>query len=210
MAIETTEYERQRVAHLVLGQPRPSPPALKKPKGMAKGVWKIERRRLLDAGAQLAAGIEEQVALREDWRGIEGTPQTLQHAQAQNSRPGALARLVATGAIDTHQLAAAEEIELAYSRTVADVAVRTANYSRGLSGGRRKDAAGEGIAAAYLDLAYTQWRAAVGPHAAMLLSIIVDDVPVTAVARRYRMSARRARTILVLALDRWRRPSWGE
>lgn len=207
MAIETTVYEQQRVTHLVLGQARPAPPVLKKPKGMMKGAWKTERRRLLDAGAQLEPGIEEQVALREEWRGIEGTPQTLRHVQAQNSRPGALARLVSTGALDTHQLAAAEEIALAYARTVADVSVRTANYERGLSGGRRKDAAGESIAAAYLDLAYTQWRAAVAPHAAMLLAIIVDDVAVTIAAQRYRMSARRARGILILALDRWRRPA---
>ncbi|WP_294302741.1 hypothetical protein [uncultured Sphingomonas sp.] len=205
MTVPAAEYERQRVAHLVLEAPRPAPPELKKPEGMAKSAWKIERRRLRDKGVQLAAGIEEQVALREEWRGIEGTPQTLQHAQALNSRPGALARLVATGALDTHQLAAAEEIALAYSRTVADVAVRTARYDR--AGGGRKDAAGEGIAAAFLDLAYTQWRAAVGADAAMLLAIIVDDIPVTAAARRYRMSNRRARATLVLALDRWRRPT---
>ena len=203
MTITAAEHERQRVMHLVQGQPRPRP-ELSKPAGMAKHEWKAKRRQLLDRGVELAPTIEEQVRLREEWRGIEGTPETLQYAQEQSSRPGALARLHATGAIDAHQLAAAEEIQLAYTRTVADVAVRTANWSGGQGGGRN-GAAAEGIAAAYLDLAYTRWRENAAGHAPMLLAIIVDDVAVTVAARRYRLSTRKARDILVLALDRWRR-----
>ncbi|WP_394652347.1 hypothetical protein [uncultured Sphingomonas sp.] len=195
MTITIVEMERQRVAHLVLGEPRPKPTV----------TGRRSKRKPTAAPPRLAPGIEERVALREEWRGIEGTPETLQHAHEQRSRPGALARLVATGAIDLHQLAAAEEIALAYSRTVADVAVRTADYSRALSGGRRRDAAGEGIAAAFLDIAYTAWRQTVAPHAPMLLEIIVDDVAITAAAAKYRMSNRRARQTLIVSLDRWRR-----
>jgi hypothetical protein len=201
------DVERQRIAHLVMGAPRPAPSlaGLTRPKDMPKAAWKVERRRLREAGVELAPGIEERVALREEWRGIEGTPETLEHAHQQNSRPGALMRLVSSGAIDAHQLAAAEQIQLAYQRTVADVSVRTANYERGTGGSHRKDPACEGIAAALLDRAYTRWRTGMGTHAAMLLSIIVDDVAVTVAARQHRLSTRRARAILIQALDSWRR-----
>lgn len=195
MTTVMSEHERQRIQHLVLGKPRPK----------VKASPRRSKRKPMAPPPLLAPGIEERVALREEWRGIEGTPETLQHAAIERSRPGALARLVATGAIDAHQLAAAEEIALAYTRTVADVAVRTASWSRGLSGGRRGSAASEGVAAAFLDLTYTAWREAVGAHAAMLLAIIVDDLPVTAAARRWRMSNRRAVGVLSTSLDRWRR-----
>lgn len=193
MVADRIEQERQRIEHLVLERPRPK----------ARATGPRAKRKSLKP-PRLAPGVEERVALREEWRGIEGTPETLEHARALSSRPGALARLVATGALDVHQLAAAEEIALAYARTVSDVAVRTANYERGSGGGHGR-AACEGNAAAYLDLAYTRWRADAGAHAAMLLSIIVDDVAVTVAAVRHRMSTRRARSILVIALDRWRR-----
>lgn len=181
----------------MLGLPRPKPPTTKR----------RSKRKGPPAPPTLAPGIEGRVALRERWsHKREGTPETHEQAAAEAARPGALARLHATGAIDAHQLAAAQEILLAHQRTVADVAVRTASWEKRFSAGRRGDlAAIEGIGAALLDRAYTRWRAAIAPHAAVLLAIVVDDVGVTIAARRWRLSNRRATALLVAALDRWRR-----
>ena len=46
----TTERERQRVSHLVFGHPRPPAALPRKPAGMGKLEWKIEKQRLRDAG----------------------------------------------------------------------------------------------------------------------------------------------------------------
>lgn len=217
--------EAQRVAHLVLGQPRP----------------KAKRRNKRDgAPVVLSPGIEEAVLLREAWsHKANGTPEThARHAEAATrdlalarlaaaqlvasgvidaqqpatnqrraktaTREGALARLAETGAIDAHQLAAAQEIVAAHESLTADVAVRTARWERG-SGGGPNAASFEPIARVLREMAYTRWRAAVGANGAMLLAVIVDDVGITIAARRWRMSNRRATAVLVAALDGWRR-----
>lgn len=200
----STEHERQRIAHLVLDEPRPLPKLPSKPKGVSKIEWKATKERLRQEGTQLAPGIEERVALREAWRGIAGTPETNEHAVVVASREGALARLVQTRALDAHQLAAANDIATAYALITAEVAVRTAKLERSTGVGPNA-AAAVPIGRVLLERAYTQWRADVAPHADMLLAIIVDDIGLTIAARRWRMSNRRARTVLALALDRWRR-----
>ncbi|NJC33879.1 hypothetical protein GGR88_001353 [Sphingomonas jejuensis] len=198
--------EAQRVAHLVLGNPRPAPSLPRKPEGMSKQEWKARKAALRVAGATLLPGVEEPVARREAWsHKAQGTPETHAHAEAEARRDGALARLHVTGAIDAHQLAAAAEIALAHQALTADVAVRTAKLEPRSTGGGPDAASAERIAAVIRDRAYSDWRAAVAPHAAMLLTIIVDDIGVTIAARRSRMSNRRARAILVSALNRWRR-----
>ncbi|MEE2917171.1 MAG: hypothetical protein VYB32_08890 [Pseudomonadota bacterium] len=200
-----SEREAQRVAHLVLDAPRPAPALPSKPKGVSKQEWKAQKEILRERGKRLAPGIEERVALREEWRGKAGTPETLEFAARSARREGALARLHATGAIDAHQLAAAERIATAHAQTVADVAVRTAKLEPRSTGGGPDAASAERIGRVILERQYTAWRAAVAPHAAMLLAIIVDDMGVTVAARRWRLSNRRARGILIAALDRWGR-----
>ena len=193
--VDPVDRERQRVAHLVLGVPRPRAKASSKRK-------KTKAAR----GVVLAPGIEERVQLRERWsHKAQGTPETHEHAQLVASREGCLARLHKTGAIDAHQLAAAEQISTAHERVVADVAVRTAKLEPRGSGGGPNAASAEKIGAIILDRAYSEWREAVAPHAAMLLAIIIDDMSLTNAAVRWRMSKRRARAVLVVALDRWRR-----
>ncbi len=198
------EREQQRIAHLVLGAPRPTPEMPRKPKGISKLEWRAMKERFRQEGMRLAPGIEERVALHEAWRGIAGTPETNEFAVQAASREGALARLVQTGALDAHQLAAAQDIASAYTLITADVAVRTAKLERGTGGGPNA-AAAVPIGRVLLERAYTQWREDVAPHADMLLAIIVDDLGITIAARRWRMSNRRARSVLVTALDRWRR-----
>jgi hypothetical protein len=191
----TTEREQQRVAHLVLGVPRPKP----------KGENRLKKGKV-PAIVVLEDGIEERMQLRERWsHKTNGTAETHEHAAAQARREGSLARLVATGAIDAHQLAAADQIAEAYHSITAEVAVRTANLEPRSSGGGPHSASHAPIAAVIRERAYARWREAVPPHGAMLLAIIVDDMALTTAARDWRMSNRRARSILVSALDSWKR-----
>lgn len=193
-AVSPAEYERQRVEHLVHGRPRPKAARNRARKGKVAPI------------VRLAPGIEEAVQLREAYsHKTHGTPQTHAHFNAASRRVGSLARLLATEAIDAHQLAAAQQIAEAFEATVADVSVRIANYEVRGSGGGPLAASAEPIAAVIRERAYSDWRRAVGAHAPMLLAIIVDDMALTAAARRWRMSTRRARGVLVTALDRWRR-----
>lgn len=202
----TTERELQRVSHLVLGQARPPADLPRKPAGMSKQEWKVEKQRLRDAGRRLVDGVEEHVQLRERWsHKNQGTPETHERAAAEARREGALARLVATGAIDAHQLAAAQEINEAYAAITAEVTVRVARLEPRGSGGGPNAASAAPIAAVIRERAYQRWRDDVGVHGPMLLAIIVDDMAITSAARRWRLSNRRARAVLVAALDRWKR-----
>lgn len=190
MTPDTAERERQRVAHLVLGELRPRPPAAKR------------RTRKRPAEPQrLAPGIEEAVALRERWSHKQGTPETLEHAS--RAQQGALARLYRSGAIGPNQLAAADEIRTTVEAIRADVALPSASWETRVDAGFRAELAGEEprrrIA---LAAAYTRWRATVTPIA-MLLDIIVDDDPYTVAAARHRIGARRAQALLLAALDHW-------
>lgn len=194
-AFPIEERERQRVAHLVLGAPRPRP----------KGANRLKKGKT-PAIVLLAPGIEERVSLRERWsQKANGTAETHEFAAAEARRDGTLVRLVATGAIDVHQLAAAEEIRAAHEGITADVAVRTANWAARCSGGGPNAASAERIGAVLREQAYGRWRAAIGTDAHMLLAIIIDDMALTIAARRWRTSNRRARGILIRALDGWRR-----
>lgn len=189
------EREGQRVAHLVLGEPRPKP----------KGANRLKKGKT-PAIVVFEDGIEERMQLRERWsHKTNGTAETHEHAAAQARREGSLARLVSTGAIDAHQLAAADQIAEAYHSITAEVAVRTANLEPRSSGGGPHSASHAPISAVIRERAYARWREAVAPHGAMLLAIIVNDMALTTAARDWRMSNRRARSILVSALDSWKR-----
>lgn len=172
----TTERELQRVSHLVLGQPRPAPALPRKPAGMSKQEWKLEKQRLRDAGMQLVEGVEEHVQLRERWsHKANGTAETHEHAAVSAGREGALARLVQSGAIDAHQLAAAEKIAEAFASITAEVAVRTAKWGQRNPGGGPNAAETVPIAAVIRERTYTRWREETGVYAPMVLAIVVDD-----------------------------------
>ncbi len=192
-SIVLADRERQRFEHLVLGRPRPKPGRNKARKGKVAPI------------VRLAPGIEEIVQQREEWAGLQGTPQTRAYVATEQRREGSLARLVATGALDIHQLAAAQEIVEAYRSVTADVAVRTANLEPRCSGGGPDAASAALIGAVLREQAYGRWRAAIGSDGPMLLAIIVDDMALTAAARRWRKSNRTTRAILIRALDGWRR-----
>ena len=188
----SAERERQRFEYLVLGRHRPKP---------AGG--KSSKRRKPQRPITLAPGIEERVALRERWSHKQGTPETLEHVDQARRRPGSLARLYDSGAIDKDQLAAADQIAEAYRAITADVAVRTASYETRLDGSTHGRIELQHLGRIHADLTYTWWRDAIGGCVEALLSVIVHDVGLTIVAREGGISMPRARRMLTDALDLW-------
>ena len=188
----TTERERQRFDHLVLGKHRPKPSRSRK------------TRRSTPSGIVLEPGIEERVQLRERWsHKAQGTPETHEHAEQARQRPGSLARLYATGAIDADQLAAADEIVQAYRSIIVGISIKTASLEARIDGGAHGRAEGQALGAICADFAYDWWRSAVGGSAEALLAVIVHDTGLTIVARRYGLSMPRARRMLTWGLDLW-------
>lgn len=140
-----------------------------------------------------------------------GTVET--HAKAGKVRQGALARLHTSGAISIDHVGWAEEIKLEHDLIDAEVSVRTVNW------GTRVDVTRSGQAAFFESLgrvrravAYTRWRAelaplcnAVGRPAGVqhLLEMVVDDLGVTRAASLLHMSVRRARGLLIRAVELW-------
>lgn len=195
-------WERQRFEHLVLGRKRAAIEAQSPAPGKRKKRRKIRATETLKH-VTLVAGVEERVALRERWSHKKGTPETHEHVDQARRRPGSLARLFESGAIDKDQLAAADQIAEAYRIITADVAVRTASFETRLDGGRHGKAEQEQLGRLYADLAYGWWRDAVGGCADALLEVIAHDVGLTIVARRHCISMPRARRMLTDALYLW-------
>lgn len=132
----------------------------------------------------------------------EGTPET--HERASRCNQGALARLYQSGAIDAEQLAAAVEIALVAERIAGDVAVRTASLETRVDVTRIGDGGFyERLGQVRREMAYTRWRAQL-PCAAPVLDMIAGEaIGFTVAARRYRMHNRKAKQLLIDALDLW-------
>lgn len=202
MTITAAEREQQRFAHLVLGQPRPKPVIGPKPKGMPKAEWKVRKEALRAAGAELAPGIEERVALQEAHGGRQGTPETIAHLEARQRRPGAIARLYASGAIDADQLAAADKIATTYRAVTADAPLRTASWETRTGGGGPGDAELLPLGSALGEFALEWWVGRIRQPQAML-AIVAQDVALTIAARRHGLSVPKARALVGDALTTW-------
>lgn len=154
----------------------------------------------------LEPGIEEAVALRERWsHKAHGTPETHEHHARR--RDGALARLYLSGSIDAEQLASAVEIATVAERIGADVTVKTSSIETRVDQTRNGDGTFcEALGAVRREMAYSRWRREVrGPIAAVLDMIVGETVGYTVVAQRYGMHNRRAKQLLIDALDLWPR-----
>lgn len=131
-----------------------------------------------------------------------GTPET--HEAHRRQRPGAIARLHASGYLDDDEKAYAEQIAAIVARIMADVTVRTASLETRIDGSRHGDAFFEALGAVWNEMAYSRWRTAIGPaDAKLVLDIIVRDVGVARAAALHGMHVRRARRMLTDALALW-------
>lgn len=199
-SILIAEREQQRFDHLVLGKPRPRPESA--PTGKKRKGRKIAAKD--PVVIKLARGIEERVSLREAWsHKAHGTPETHEAAYQALQRPGSLARLFSSGAIDKDQLEAGDQIREAYRAITAQVSIRTANWAVRIEGGGPGSADHERLSAVRAEFAYDRWRTMCGDAAEAMISIIVHDNGLTIVARRHRVSTRRMRDLLVAALNLW-------
>jgi hypothetical protein len=146
------------------------------------------------------------VAMLKRWdHKYDGTPETHEHASRCNQ--GALARLYDTGSIDRDQLAAGVQIAQVAERIGADVAVKTASLETRVDQTRVGDGSFyERLTHVRHEMTYTRWRGEVrGPIGAVLDMIVGEPAGFTIIARRYRMHNRKAKRLLIDALDLWPR-----
>lgn len=166
----------------------------------SRAAW---ARRHPDAAAAERALRKNRADYLERWKHKnEGTPET--HEQASRRNQGALARLYQSGAIDAEQLGAAVEIATVAEKIGSDVSVRTASLETRVDTTRLGDGGFyERLGQVRREAAYTRWRHALPQPAPVLDMLIGDPVGFTAVAARYRMHNRRAKQLLINALDLW-------
>ncbi len=189
--------ERQRFEHLVIGKPRPK---AKETTAKRRGKRKV----VAVTREVLEPGIEEAVALREEWsHKAKGTPQTWEYAE--RTHQGALAQLHLNGSINDDQLAWAAEIGKAAEAIEHDVDVRTASMeARVDTSPGPGDFVGQRIAVVRLHVAYTYWRHLLpAPKRLVLDMLIGDPIGFSVAARRHHVHKRKAKRELIAALDRW-------
>lgn len=200
---QARKREQQRVDHLVMGKPRPAPDALVRPAGMPRPEWKVLRKRLQAEGARLSPGIEEAVRLRENWSHKHfGTPETWENAK--HTHADALIQLERNGTINKDQAEWAAEIANVYRSIESDVAVKVASLEARVDQSRRGGQVVEGIRRVRMHLAYGYWRDRLPAPKQMILDMIVGDpIGYTVAAKRYRVHNRKAKRLLIGALDIW-------
>lgn len=131
----------------------------------------------------------------------EGTPET--HEQASRRNQGALVQLYRNETIDSEQLASAVEIAMVAERIGADVAVKTASLETRVDVTRHGDHFFERLGQVRREAAYTEWRSRLANPAAVLDMLVGEPIGYTIVAKRHRMSNKRALRLLIHALDIW-------
>lgn len=133
----------------------------------------------------------------------EGTVQT--HEYASRTNQGALSRLHLSGSIDADQLAWACEIAMVAETIERDVEVKISKYRMPVDNeGSSKDVLVEGIMRVWREIAYGWWRERIPhPKRAILDMLTGEPVPYSTIALRYRIGHRRARKMLIDAIDLW-------
>lgn len=160
-------------------------------------------RRHPQAAAAERSFRKERAEIADRWsHKAQGTPQT--HEANRRKCEGAIARLWSSGAIDDDQLAYAAEIAGVVERIGGDVLIKTASLETRVDTQRLGDGTfHEQLGHVRREWAYGLWRQRLGANAAPVLEVIVSDVALTIVASRHRMHNRRAKRILIEALDLW-------
>ena len=204
---DAVELERQRVETLVFGRdPKPVVELPPRPAGMKKDRWRQECRRIRNEAARVAKvdhPFAAEIALRDAYpRPERGTPQT-QH-KANRRPPDPIQVLHGAGAIDDLQKRSAEQIAAVAERIGADVAIPIASLEARVDKSRQGDGGFyERLAIVRMEVAYTRWRAAVPCPAVVLDMLVGETVGFSVAARRHHMHHRRARRLLMQALDLW-------
>lgn len=199
-AAEKRQREKDRIDHLVLGAPRKiSKPVKSKKQGRRRVVAKA-------APIPLAPGLNEVMEARERWSHKEASgahPETLDHA-VERHHQGALAQLVGNGTIDAEQLEWAAQISNVHRSIESDVGVSIASLEGRVDNGGRGRHVAESVRRVRFHQAYGRWREMLPAPKQMVLDMIVGDtIGYTVAAKRYGVHNRRAKRLLIEALDRW-------
>lgn len=218
------ERDAARVAYNDAHKPAPStvgwstkPPKRRKPSATDKQIAtdaaaaRSRWARTTPHAASTERAIRKRRAeVEQRWEKAAGTPET--HERKARNNTGPLARLWLSGAIDAEQLECAVEIAAVAERIGRDVAVATASLETRIDSQRSGDGTFfEKLGQVRREIAYGRWRAQLGtitgttPSAAVLDMLIGEPVGFTVVATRYRLGNRRARRLLIAALDLWPR-----
>ncbi|MBA4091404.1 MAG: hypothetical protein C0494_12560, partial [Sphingobium sp.] len=189
--------EQQRVDHLVLGRPRP---VEKVTEGKRKGR---KKPKLVERPVVLEPGIEEAVQVRELWsHKAYGTPETWD--RSLRTHDDALIQLHRNGTLDKEQLEWAAQIGNVYRSLEADVGIKVASLEARVDQSRGGGRTAEHVMRVRAHLAYGYWRDALPTPKQMVLDMIVGDaVGYTVAARRYRVHNRKAKRLLLEAINRW-------
>lgn len=170
-----------------------------------------DRRRGINAAyaARHPAKAAEERALRKAQHALQrdyghkrhGTPET--HAHAARQGQGALHQLYVRGVIDQFELADADLIAAIADRIGAELQIRTVSLETRVDRSPRAGGAFyEALGWVRAEMAYSRWRAAL-PEPQPVLAIIVGDMSISAAAARHRITARKARRLLMEALMLW-------
>lgn len=115
-----------------------------------------------------------------------------------------MARLHRSGAISIDQLGAALEIADVAEHICAGLGVRTVSLETRIDSGRHGgDVFWESLGRVRREMAYSRWRAALPHPAAPVLAMITEDCGMAEAARRFGIHHRRAKHLLLAALDMW-------
>jgi hypothetical protein len=187
--------ERERFETRCLGNKQAAEPLPKKPNGMTRQEWKLEKARLRAAAAQPTTLVEK-------WSHKQGTPET--HEHAAHTHQGALAQLLANGTLNAEQVEWAAQISNVHRSVVSGVEVAVASLEARVDQSSRGPAVAERIHRVRMHGAYTLWRSTLPAPKSLVLDMIVGDaVGYSVAAKRYRVHNRKAKRLLLEAISRW-------
>lgn len=149
---------------------------------------------------------KQQASIRENWKHKnEGTPETHAAHKRAAHHGRALVKMEERGEITSDQHAWAVEISMVAEGIEADVGVRAGSYEMRVDNqSSSRDRVQEGIVRVRRHIAYTRWREQLPSPKRLVLDMIVGDpMSYNAAARLHHVGWRKARRLLVDALDRW-------
>lgn len=136
----------------------------------------------------------------------QGTPETYAHIDQvpARRRQGALGRMFELGKIDADEFAAACEIAAVAEMIESGVAVRASSLEARVDGSNSgRDVLVEALGRIRSEIAYSVWRKNIPMPRAMILDMVVRDLPYVAVARSNKLNYRTARKRLITSLHLW-------
>lgn len=152
-----------------------------------------------ERGFRVDRAARDKVHAKRDRYEDGGTAET--RAKAARVHQGSLARLYMAGHLTADQLAASQEIRQAAERLGADVRIGTFSLETRVDQSRVGGAVFEKLGAVRAEVAYSRWR--LRPGAAVVVSMVTEDLSLSAAAKLFRTRNEGARAIVSGLLDAW-------